>query len=115
MLNSVYCGSGTSCSSKTTSDTSRAAGSSSPVTETVGDDTPSPYFGDISRPYLITIQLISGDTLWEEFACSIYLWLAAPNSGFLKLLHVPSNVRYLDLVHDAGSAAHVILAALPPE
>lgn len=48
----MNCGSGTSASPKATNETSRELGSSPPVTETVGEETPSPYFADNKREYL---------------------------------------------------------------
>lgn len=111
MLNKVYCGSGTSLSPKTTSDTSLALGSSSPVRDTVGDETPSPYFAERSRPYLKN-NYRHINKFYGFRAFYVYLLLATPNNGFRKLLHEPSNVRYRDFAQDAGSALHVIAEGL---
>lgn len=85
MLASVNFGSGTSASPNTTSDTSRELGSGSPVTETVGEDMPSPYLADSRREY-------------REFAM--------PRLGLGRLLQDPSYERYRDFVQMPGDTPH---------
>lgn len=52
MLTSVNCGSAMSSSPNATNETKREFGNSVPVTDAVGDEYPSPYFGEMSREYL---------------------------------------------------------------
>lgn len=109
MFASVNCGSGTSASLNTAKDTNREFGRSSPVTEVVGADTPSPYLADSSRAYLLfqkchyILYFIKFIHLHFD-----YLEFATPQAVFFKLLQEPSNDRYFDLRHTAGAPPHVV-------
>lgn len=72
ILTNVNSGSCILCSPKAIKEIVRAFGKTCPVTDNVGEPTPSPYLAVKRREYLP---------------------FATPQIGFCKLLQVPSNVR----------------------